>query len=196
MNAGMFGLPDGNAALLRPALVLLEERKANASAQLDFVNWYSPDYDEYEIHVIDMLQVNTGAGLYIAMRCSVDGGATFDSGNNYSHAHFVSVVAGAGSGGGNAVSFLGLISMGSTNANWGGSGVYHFANPPGSGRYRQLHGVGAAHDSNRGATDVEVDVMAGAYFSALTVNGLRFLVNAGASGNLGSGTIRIYGVAK
>jgi hypothetical protein len=195
MNVGMYGLPDGNAAILRPALVLLEQRVANNSPALDFVNWYSPDYDEYQIHIIDMLPVNSGSLLYIAMRCSSDGGASYDTGNNYSHVHHVAVVAGAGIGGANATNFMGLISMGSTNANWGGSGVFHFNNPAGA-RYKQLHGTCAAHDNNRGATDVEISATAGAYLSANPVNALRFQISAGASGNISSGMIRIYGVIK
>ena len=195
MNVGLYGLPDRAPPSLRPALVLLEQQRANNSAFLDFVNWYSTDYDEYEIHLVDVIPVNTGAGIFVAMRCSSDGGASFDTGNNYSHVHHVAVVAGAGIGGANATSYMGLVNMGSTNANWGACGVFHFHNPAGS-RYKQLHGTAAAHDNNRGATDVEIAAVAGAYLSANPVNALRFQISAGASGNISSGVIRIYGVAK
>lgn len=196
MNTGLFGLPRRGSQIVRPGLIgPLEEGIANNSPQLDFTKWYSPDFDEYQIHVVDMLPVNTGAGVNIAMRCSTDGGNSYDAGNNYSWVEYVQVVAGGGVAGANSTNYIGLIIMGSTNANWGGSGVFHFNNPAGT-RYKQLHGTAAAHDNNRGATDVELAVVAGSYMSASAVNALRFLISAGASGNISSGVIRIYGVAK
>jgi hypothetical protein len=195
MNVGLYGHPARDQILRRPALVLLEQRAAINSPQLDFVNWYSAEFDDYEIRIVDMIPVGTGAARNICMRCSTDGGATFDTGNNYSSINFVQVVAGSGTGGANATNRIDLIPMGSSNANWGASGVFQFSNPAGA-RYKQIHGTSAAHDFNRGATDVEINIVAGAYLSVSAVNALRFLINAGADGNISSGIIRIYGVAK
>jgi hypothetical protein len=195
VTRGLFGLPS-RAVLLRRSATLLEERTAKDSPFLDFVNWWRPEFDDYEIHLIDVLPPATGgANINVAMRCSIDGGASYDTGNNYSWIHKVWVVAGTGTAGANGTNYISLSVMGSANANWGASGVFQFSNPAGA-RYKQVHGTNVAHDATKGATDVELSIVAGAYLNARQVNALRFLVSAGTQGNLASGTIRIYGVAK
>jgi hypothetical protein len=193
VNTGLFSLPK-RATARRGGLALLQQRTANNSAVLDFADWYSPEYDEYQIHLIDVLPANTGANFNIAMRCSVDGGVSYDAGNNYSWVQRVAVVGGAGLGGANSTSYIGLVLMGSTHTNFGGSGVYSF-HPTGP-RFKQIHGTAVVHDAGQTATNVEISSVAGAYLSTRQVSALRFLMSDGTAGNLASGTIRIYGVAK
>ena len=64
------------------ALILLEQHAASNSASLDFTDWYSSDYDEYEIDFVDLvIQTDNKAP---GIQFSVDGGANYDTGNNYS----------------------------------------------------------------------------------------------------------------
>jgi hypothetical protein len=182
----------------RGGLTLLETHTAYNSAQLDFVNWYRPElFDQYQIRVTDVLQRTTGADIYLSMRCSYDGGAFYDIGSKYSWVHSVCAASVAvGREGANATNYLGLITLGSTNLNWGGSGVFHFTNIPGL-RYKQFYGTAASHSASRGATDAETSNCVGAYMESRPVNALRFFVYTGAvQDTIVSGTIRIYGVAK
>ena len=195
MNAGLFGLPK-TARMRRGGLVgPLETRVANNSPVLDFVNWYDPKFDQYQIQLVDVLPSGTGANFNVAMRCSVDGGLSFDESNNYSWISVVAVPSAAGTAGANSTNYLGLCVMGHNSTNFGASGTFHLSNPDGL-RYKQVQGTAVVHDGGQTATNVEVGWVAGAYMSTRPVNALRFLMSAGASGNLLAGVIRIYGIAK
>src|SRR5690348_350413 len=84
--------------------VLLEARSASSSASLDFTSWKSlgdsgitPSTDQYIIEIIGIVPGTNGAAL--TMRCSTDGGSTYDAASNYAWARFGWSNAGNGTAG-------------------------------------------------------------------------------------------------
>lgn len=171
--------------------VLLEQHTASSSAQLDFDSCISSSYDTYEFSFVSVIPATTGQT--INLRFSTDGGATFDTGNNYRHQYTFSnsnnTGGTSGSNSESALVFMGGIT--NVTADGGGSGSLTLFNPGlatgaryvefSSGfrftdtNYYHIHGSGTWVNSTTAA------------------NAVRFLSS---SGNIASGTIRCYGIAK
>lgn len=174
------------------ALVLLEQHAASASAQLDFTTAISATYDEYLIEFVNIIPATAGASLQLTM--STDGGSTFDTAANYAWGIFVFdynfiTTTGVGAGGNSGQSNIRALHSMATTANYSTSGSMRLFNPGGS-IYKSIMGdfVGRQNDGNfyRGC-------LTGAYLSTTAVNAFRFAMS---SGNITSGTIRVYGIAK
>ncbi len=169
------------------AVVLLEQHTASTSAHLDFTTAFSDGYDEYLIRVSNILPTTANASLVALF--STDGGTTFSS-TGYKKAY-----AFAGSGGasgattGEAETAAFLLGGMATTSSEGGSGhaemnglrvagtkriVIAFAFKANDGHWYHVHG--ASFWVNTGI-----------------VNAVRFQMD---SGNIASGTIRIYGLTK
>jgi hypothetical protein len=176
------------------ALVLLEQHTAANSASLDFTTCISSTYDDYVFEMVGIIPATNGAVL--GLRCSTDGGSTFDASGIYdsaelhtlfgSTASYGSVVNGA---------YLPIFS------DAGGTGLYSSALPALAGRLNLFDPLSASNYKLMTAEGVGVYTNAtrylfsigGVYRSTTAVNAIRFLMS---SGNIAAGTIRCYGIAK
>jgi len=173
------------------ALVLLQSLTASASATLDFTTFISSTYDDYLFRFIGIVPATDGVALW--MRMGTGGGPTWDSGAKYQWIHLEYVAGGTSSAGndtGSATSIQ-LASAITNVANFSYNGSLNCYDPGGA-RYKsieaQFHGRYSTGDARRRAVQV-----AGEYESTTAVTGVQFLVS---SGNIASGTIRVYGIAK
>jgi hypothetical protein len=171
-------------------LVLLEQHTASNSATLDFKSFISSTYDEYAIEVLSLRPGTNNVNLFIQM--STDHGATWDTASNYSNKLFV--YGGGTTGYGSTLSGIVL--------NYPPSAIRDTA-PVGVKASLHLflaqqttdvvtiigNGISSAQDNNQLLFN-----LASYYNTAgASVNAIRFLFS---TGNIASGTIRIYGIAK
>ncbi len=181
--AGMGGSPT----------VLLEQHTASASATLDFTSFISATYDEYLIELIQILPATNAADLLF--RVGTGAGPTYQSGaSDYAYAAFRFSAAGTANDGSAATSSINLTGNGAptnTAANGGISGSFRLFNPGGGTAHPRIVGECGFDDGNA-FPDVHTQVT-GRYLATTAVTAIRFLME---SGNIASGTIRIYGVAK
>ena len=170
-------------------LVLLESHAASSSGELDFTSWYSTSYDDYLIEFVNMIPGSNSVDLQIQL--STDGGATYQSSGYVAGLSYTGTTAATGSssvGGGAAMQ---LTVAGISNAATGGlCGALKLFSP----------GSAALHKIFRGETgyyapdaNFYANVNIGAWKATTAVNALRVLMS---SGNIASGTVRIYGLAK
>lgn len=172
------------------SLVLLEQHTAAASASLNFAASISATYDEYLIEFLNVLPATNTTKLF--MRMSTNAGATYDAGANYSFAalssnRFATSTTGADSGA--AQIQLMNSSADNTVATGGICGSLRLFSP---GSPTQHKGVRASLMFVTSGT-LESCESSGFYRSLTAVNAFQFLMSAG---NIASGTIRVYGVAK
>ena len=173
-------------------LVLLKTvTEASAVASIDVEDWYSVDYDQYLIEVLNLLPVTDTAQLY--MRMSTDGGSTYDSGTNYGTAAFyIRDEANDDSLGDNsgAVRIILTYGLSNTQAQGGVSGDLKLYNPGSTTFYKALNfHLSMIHDTS----DYLYNIIGTAkYFSTSAVNAFQFFMS---SGNI-TGTVRVYGVKK
>lgn len=175
-------------------LVLLEQHTASASASLDFTTCISSTYDEYQIEFVNVVPETDAVDLW--MRMSTDGGSTYDSGSNYFFSGFGfnntgSSVLGVGSAAKTtAIKFQNAANI-DNSADYGvvGSGRLF---SPGSSSLRKYFQYRVTYLDNTAAVLQNLDGT-GIYDSATAVNAFQFLMS---SGNIASGTIRVYGVGK
>jgi hypothetical protein len=174
------------------ALVFLEAHTASSSASLAFTSFISSTYDTYVFELVDVLPA-TNATWLIA-HAGTGGGPTYDTGANYSHTSY-RYTSGAASG---AAGAAGDTSMWITNgtdtlsndATWNGvSGFVKLYNP-GSATYKKWVGEAAYRTSG---SVYESLVNSGVYQSTTAMTAIRFQM---VSGNIASGTIRVYGMSK
>jgi len=174
-------------------LVLLEQHTASSSASLDFTTCISSTYDEYRIEFIDVLPATDNVELYLRM--STNGGSSYDAGAA-AYAN-VAIRWHSGNNGGYTGGTAAFIrcSAGdnvSNSATWGGvAGSLTLYNPASATAYKRVTGL-VAHGDNTDAV-LEQAWLSGAYLSTTAVNAFQFLFS---SGNIASGTIRVYGIAK
>lgn len=171
------------------SLVLVEQHTASSSAQLDFTTAISGTYDEYLFEFDHVIPAANAVALQMLM--GTGGGPTFDTGGNYSWEAFVWTAAAFISGGstGDTKLQLSYTTHVSNDANWGICGKLRMFDP-GSAIYKQVNGDFHFYASDPARASVSIG---GAYESATAVTAIRFLMS---TGNIASGTIRCYGVAK
>ncbi len=172
------------------ALVLLEQHTASASASLDFTTCISSTYDEYLIEFLGIMPATNTQFLW--MRMSTDGGSTYVSTGSYSWDHYVWRGGGNALQGGTAQTqiVLNFASGAVSNAVAGLpiNGSIRLFSPGDTTQYKTISGRFVYYDGNRVINEVR-----GSYESATAVNAFRFLIS---SGNIASGIIRVYGLAK
>jgi hypothetical protein len=170
------------------ALVLLEQHTASSSATLDFTTCITSTYDEYLIEFHQVLPASGSNTFY--MRCSTDGGSTYDSGSNYDAAFAYLYDNSGGSSGASGTAFL----LGGTNvaaATMGFNGSLRFFDPLNASLSKgYTQHTFYYHDSLNKMIQQQGS---GRYASSAAVNALRFYFG---SGDIASGTIRVYGIAK
>lgn len=195
MDTTLVAAPDGAGALVfraetggggsSGALVLLEQHTASGSASLDFTACISATYDEYVIEFVEVIPATLGAAL--GCRISTNGGSTWDatSAHYYNNNLYASTSAWTGvAAGGTYVQIAHSVH----NAGiLGVSGSVRFWPLGGSQRFfvGQVSYLPSAAD--RTVNLVNSDFELGAF------DAVRFFFS---SGNIASGTIRIYGVKK
>jgi hypothetical protein len=177
-------------AVTSGALHLLEQHTASSSATLDFTSWYSATYDEYVIEFVGIAAATNSVHPYV--RFSTNGGSSYDSSSIYDFAGHIAntgtfaanVNAGAGAAQGKI--FDGMSNSAGTSMN----GKANLYNPGSTSLYKMLvyqFGIPS------GTTELYNVVGSGRYRSTTAVNAFRFYFS---SGNIASGTIRVYGVVK
>jgi hypothetical protein len=172
------------------SLVLLEQHTASSSATLDFTAFISSTYDDYLFQLVNVLPATDSVNLRVRM--STDGGSTYDSGNNYFISYFSWNSAGSAFGAtgtpGSPTSSLQTAMVSGNTAGYGFVGSFQLFDPGGSNNKSVQY-----HVSSQQSGIYQVDIGGGAYVNATAVNATRFLMS---SGNIASGTIRVYGIAK
>lgn len=183
------------------ALVLIQETIVSAAvAAVDFTSGIDGTYDEYVFELISVTPVTDAVELQ--MRTDSDGGASFDAGaNDYPFVYTVFAASAANTGVGNSSTAgtdriaLANSSVGgvSNSASLGGfNGWVSLISPASTTRSKRVRWEGEFYID---ATDVIATVRGAGYRNdpANDVNAVRFLFS---SGNVASGTIRMYGRKK
>lgn len=174
------------------ALVLLEQHTASASSSLDFTTAITSTYDEYLIELVDILPATNGSTL--RMLASTNGGSSYDTGTNYATAYNRWSKTGqsqAGAASDSNIDLGGGLGLSNDSTEQGFVGSVRLYNPLGTSGWKKVRGQSTWWYS--GTPELLGASIAAAYKSASAVNALRFIMS---SGNITSGTIRIYGVAK
>jgi hypothetical protein len=173
------------------ALVLLEQHTASASATLDFTTFISSTYDEYAIEGLGIVPATNGASLL--MRVGTGAGPTYDTGSNYYGIIRIGVGGGSSNGTGGTGGGQDGVSIAPIIANAAGYGQASFSarfvNPQSTSLHKHTHGTSVWHNG----TEVFGTSFGYLWASATAVTAIRFLMS---SGNIASGIIRVYGIAK
>jgi len=175
------------------ALTLLEQHTASASATLDFTASISSTYDDYLVEFINVLSATNS--VEFRMRVSTDGGSTYDGGANYGSN--VTWFNTGGSSGAFTINQTTIRISGDTVSNDATlasiAGSYHLIAPGDTTRQKAMYGrFTNAADVGGGAFRETVHADGG-YQPTTAYNAFQFYFS---SGNIASGTIRVYGVAK
>jgi hypothetical protein len=176
------------AAMPIPAMELLAEKIAANSAQLDFVGLAG--FGAYRFMLTNVVPANNGVHLWA--RFSVDGGASFDAGNNYVFAASGCDWAGAAYANCNNAGTVAIalaVNVGNIALGGGYCGESILAEP--AAAIRASLRMSAWFNSAAGM----VHVHGGGVYTVTgsAVNAVRFLFSAG---NIASGSIRCYGIQK
>lgn len=172
------------------ALILLEQYTAAGVATLDFTTGISATYDEY---LFEFVNVQPAADSHLMIRMSTDGGATYDSGTNYDdyyHSRNRFNFEGNGSEADTAIR--------TTNGdhahtlNTGICGQMRLFQPLSTTLYKTVMGD-LTINAGGPVGYVGNAQFSGWYRSLTAVNAIRFFMS---TGNIATGTIRMYGIAK
>ena len=181
----------GGAGAAGSGLVLLEQHTASASATLDFTTFISSTYDDYLFRCVNLMPTTTNTNLLMQM--GTGAGPTYDTGANYGWAGWRwapggSAFAGASSG----PTSIGLDASGGvkSDAVLPFSGSWRLSGPQSTASAKTVIGQ-AGYVDNTGT--IIGCTLTGLYIPTTAVTAVRFLMS---SGNITSGTIRVYGVAK
>jgi len=173
-------------------LVLLEQHTASNSAELDFTAWYSSLYDVYEIHIIGLKPVSNAD---IGFQFSTDGGASYDSGANYSmisNYAYTGAPGAVGESGGGGKTAAWFFNGSATIASYGSiEGRIYLHHPGSTSLYKQLLGRISTYWGS--SPYVQITSWQGVYLSIGAANSFKIIAS---TGNIASGTVRIYGVTK
>lgn len=167
------------------ALILVEEHDASNSASLDFSASISVTYDEYAIELVDVVPQTNNVDFY--MRVSTTG--TYDSGNNYANNTLI-------------IATSGNAQYSSTTTAIVTRGAGEISNDTGKSVCGSLKLFSPASSTNKkvtgnitwqGAANYANSVVHGIYVVSAAITGFQFLFS---SGNIVSGSIRVYGIVK
>lgn len=167
------------------ALQLIQSLDASNSASLDFNAIVSSTYGVYQIEMEDLVPQSNNVDFY--MRVSTTG--TFDTGNNYYNNSLL--IASSGNAQlATAISAFAARNAGEISNDAGKSvcGTLKLYSPQSTNNRKVLgniHWQGGANYINT--------IVNGIYLSAIPITGIQFLFS---SGNIVSGSIRVYGIVK
>ena len=171
-------------------MTLVTTLTASSSASLSYTSFASASYKSYRLMFSRIIPASNDVDLRV--QASVDGGANYGALWSYGTGVFDNSNT-WGSNPGNAQTNNMLIYNTSNAASATYSGVYGeliFNYSPVAGTAPALTGMLGARNANGGAY-TNPQIQHGVYDNATEVNALKFLF---ASGNIASGTIRIYGI--
>lgn len=170
--------------------VLIAEKTASNSATLDFTDLPTSLYDEFHLEFINIVPATSNAKLKV--RCSTDNGSNYDAGNNYGSETLIQGANWSGwEGGVTGQSSMELhCAFSNTAAQGGGCGSADLYNLASTSMYKNMRGcvIGYADGGY-----LYICSSIGRYISTTAVNAIRILMD---SGNITSGTVRLFGVAK
>jgi hypothetical protein len=180
--------------------VLLAELVASASSSLDFASrnvagqsgtLFQSDYDEYIVELINVLPATDNTDLLL--RYSTDGGATYSTSAVYDFANLINNVANfetpSVSGTGQTSSKI-IPTQDNTVANGGACGSLKFFNPLSATQHK--HAIGSVSWWNND-NQFYNGTLSFRFATTTAVNAFRMLYS---SGNVASGTVRVYGLTK
>lgn len=187
-GTGAYTVPAGSS----PGLVLLEQHTASTSATLDFTTFISSTYDCYMFSLVNVVPSNDSVVLW--MRMGTGAGPSWDTGNNYVYADWRWVTTPANGGAGATAQAQILVTNGTDSidqtATLGACGHLYLYNPQSTTVHKAVRGDTTYINTS---AVFEASEVTGRYVSTTAVTGVRFLMSAG---NIASGTIRVYGLAK
>jgi hypothetical protein len=180
---------------------LLEEHTASSSASLTFTTrnvtgqsgaTFQSDFDEYEIHVVSVIPATTTVDLQF--QASTDGGVSYDSTSGHYTWQLFFAAFNATSNNGSTSTTASSIAINLNNSSTiACSGRYRLYSPLSTSVYKVLEGQASCNDNSR-TTDSTTQLVSAKYaVSGSAMNAMQFLMS---SGNIASGTIRIFGIAK
>jgi hypothetical protein len=170
-------------------LVLLDAKSASASASLDFTALIGGAFDVYAFQVVNLVPATNGANLYA--RVSQDAGSTWKAGaSDYRHAGaFWTSTPSSGATGGLGSEIVLTSALSSSASHGGASGWIHVARPATLTLLKQF----TSELSHFDGTPTYYRMTSGGAYTAdgNAIDGVRFLMS---SGNITSGTVRLFGV--
>jgi len=169
--------------------VLLEQHTASSSASLDFTTFISSTYDTYVFELLNVLPATSTADLW--MRVGTGGGPTWDTGANYTWAYLQYSQIPNGANLGNAGDTKMKIGNSLINtATKGASGRVELFSPQSTSVHKQFIGHLSITDSSGNYVGAQIGSL---YAATTALTGVQVLFS---SGNIASGTIRVYGLSK
>lgn len=171
------------------ALVLLEQHTASSSASLDFTTAISSAYDTYQIEFISIIPGTNNVDFLTR----VNTGSGFISSAAYSHLSWRNISNSQAAGGDTSGTATGInlaivADHIGNSANWGVCGSCRLYTYPSS----VTRIIGQVNFITGGFL-FEQATVSGVYGTTTAITQIQFLMS---SGNIASGTIRIYGIAK
>jgi hypothetical protein len=192
------------------ALVLLGTYVAASSSELDIVTRnssdqsgaiFQSDFDEYEVRIANLIPASNGYDFHLQF--STNGGSSYDStSGHYSWAAWRTLTNGSGyaPGASNSTTKISLSTGNSeiTNvtAHGGLCGSYKIVNPLSSTMYKRVNEGQGGYYLSSTYPDL-LFTTSGSYLQTSAVNAFRiFSTQSATTGNIASGTVLVYGVAK
>lgn len=172
------------------SFVLVETKTASASASLDFTSCITSTYDSYVFDFVNVLPATDNQTIH--MRVSTDGGSNWLSTSIYNYANYVWKSSSAGAGGSTGTTSINLL-FNNVDADTATPGVTGrmYLHAPGSAVHKHVTGQFTHFGEN--SSGFLGAMLAGRITTTSAVNAVQFYF---ASGNIASGVIRCYGVAK
>jgi hypothetical protein len=167
----------------------LSSATASASSTIDFTSFINSDFSNYKFELHNIVPATDATTLYC--RISTDSGSTWKSGaSDYAWTAVHNDGGTSNLGSSAADSEIELNLAGSTLGNAAGenyNGELVLYNPSNASVYKTFRMNAAVYSSVPKAGIIDV---VGQYLATAAINGVRFLMS---SGNIASGTIRMYG---
>lgn len=176
-----------------PGRQLLSAQTASASATIDFVltKWLEI-YDRFEVDIDDLLPATDSTDLW--MRTSTNGGSSYDAGASDYFTLWTRITSGASDAGGGAAAALTLFTSGTNLSNVAGetcSGTVRLYNPRATGKLK-VTATMISLTPNPANIFCKLEI-GGVRDTAADVDAIRFMIS---SGNIASGSFRLFGVRK
>lgn len=161
-------------------LTLVEQHTASNSADLQLTTCISSTYDSYQVQLVNLVSATTGTNL--RMQISTDGGANYDATSGHYNWNEQVIAGGtATSASDTAIQFFNTTGTSSNQINL----TMNFFQPAGTVANKLFTGVGASNGSGW--------IISGTWIQTGAYNAIRFFMG---TGNITSGTVRCYGLAK
>ena len=176
-----------------PGLVCLAVASASSVATVDFTSAIDSTYDEYEIHLQNVIPATVNTQLLL--RTSSNAGSSFDAtGGDYrwSTAEFRNAAVNSSGAISDDSIRISPFAVNSSVSEGGVSGVVRIFAPSGTASNKAIRYSTAIYSSNSSSA-VSASESAGMRMSTSAVNAIRFLFS---SGNIASGLFKLYGVRK